>query len=139
VWKRADRVAALHLEPGILHLYIDPGCRHPTSKIDAVLLISDPLLRAQAIAWRLNRAHHGRLCAVCRDPFNRGHIAACELLHHHPYHHAQAAALHRAEQALPAPTPNFTLLDLALNTRAYSDFSLLHSFLARHLVARLPG
>ena len=139
VWKRADRVAALHLEAGILHLYIDPSCRHPTSKIDACLLIPDPLLRAKAIAWRLNRAFHGRFCPVCSEPFNRSHLAACELLHHHPYHQAQAATLHLAERALPAQAPNFCLLDLALNNRAYSDFSRLHSYLSRALMAHPPG
>jgi hypothetical protein len=137
-WKKDDRVTTFRQGPGILHRYISPTCRHHTSKVDSCLLRRDPLLRAKAIAWRLNRAFHGRLCHVCQVPFNRSHLATCELLHHHPYHLQASRDLHRAEQELEVRGVNFTLLDHALNTRSFSAFASLHAFLERHLVRRAP-
>ena len=60
--------------------YIKMTARKPQSYIDLTIYISDPNLRAQALAWRRNVLFQRKQCFKCLTPFRRTHVDSCNLL-----------------------------------------------------------
>ena len=114
---------------GIMNKCILPSTRKKKSKnsVDQCIYIHKKNIRENAIAWRLNSFMFRKLCPICGELFNRGHINRCDLMNVYPFNfYISDKDRERfkkdkedTENKLPK---NYNILDSLLNHRRYYNF-----------------
>ncbi|KAJ3280720.1 hypothetical protein HK104_000454 [Borealophlyctis nickersoniae] len=102
----------------VLANYITKSARRGRLGADESLFAEPKALSRAAVNWRLNRLPPRKPCPVCGEPFNRGHINACNLFQDDPAYarYAPISARHRHQLVASGRRPDsYNILDAMLN------------------------
>ncbi len=92
--------------------------------MDQCIFIRRKIVRENAIAWRLNSFMFKKLCPICREQFNRGHINKCNLINTYPFNfyiNEKDREKFKKDKENEIPE-KYNILDSLLNHQRYYTF-----------------
>jgi len=127
--KRITEIIVHSFKEGVMNQCILPKARLKKSKkgVDQCIFIKNKIIREHAISWRLNSFMFNRICPLCRQVFNRGHIIKCDLIHKYPFNfyiHKKDIEMFKKEKEMNKDIlpENYNILDSLLNNKKYYSF-----------------